>query len=115
MKYMIEARRPLRESLIWRLDLLICTASIAAFFACVVLYVLMSATWIKVTGAAGSVLAIFFIAFYCYYVHGLITILEDKLRGRGAYRFDVFISYRILQHREIAGEVAESLEAHSLT
>jgi hypothetical protein len=102
------------DSLIWRLDLLVSVGMAGGLSVCIGLGVLSSSTWIAILATGGGLLTIVGIALYVV-VRPFFVALEDKLRGRGAHKFDVFISYRHRQHSEIVDRIHNSLTARGLS
>lgn len=83
-------------------------AAVAIWLAVVLVWTAALAT-IAVTLALLAGLA------YGYlHVRIAVSMIEDRLRGRGEHEFDVFISYRHREHREIVDVVHRTLESQGL-
>src|SRR5438067_1096602 len=112
MKIPRRASRP-EDSLLWRLDLLASACAVAILVVGSVLVVFLSLAWAVFSSGATIVILTAFAYSYLHF-RIVMSLLEDRLRGRGSYKFDVFISYRHREHSKIAERVHAALEDRGL-
>ena len=108
-----DRRRLPQDSVLWRLDAL--AAAVTMVLIALTIWLAIVLTWIAalVTGAV-VVALIAGLAYGYLYFRMAVSMLEDRLRGRGQHRFDVFISYRHREHREIVDAVHGTLQRQGL-
>lgn len=102
-----------QDSLLWRLDAL--AGAGATVMAAVAIWLGVVLVWTAALATIAITVALIAGLAYGYlHVRIAVSMLEDRLRGRGEHEFDVFISYRHREHREIVDVVHRALESQGL-
>jgi hypothetical protein len=102
-----------KESALWRLDILTCSAAVGAAVAAVWATDALQTSWRIVAAIAG--VALLGLGLYGYiHVRMMLAFVENALRGRGEHEHDVLISYKHAEHQRVAVEVHEALASNGL-